>query len=222
MKQENTLPDGTIIDINSLLQSLDLNIKLTPKEARFVFWYTFPSSESFLHKTRSALKAGYKPSCAGITGSKLAKKLYKVINSVLDTQVKTDLQKAYHKILELKKSRVHFDIADYYSDDGKLKDLTDLTPSQRSVIDGIDYKGQQNIKIYQLANREREMRDLIDMYNKVIGVTDEHNGYDIEATTDIIKGQLSVKLLKRQEKQQQWQGVLPETLNDNENEFEEL
>ena len=104
MKQENTLPDGTIIDITSL----DLITKLTPKEARFVFWYTFPDSESFLHKTRSALKAGYKSSCAGITGSKLAKKLYKVINSVLDNQVKSDLQKEYHKILELKKTKSSF------------------------------------------------------------------------------------------------------------------
>jgi antitoxin component of MazEF toxin-antitoxin module len=220
MKQENTLPDGSVIDIQSLLHSSE--IKLTSKEARFIFWYTYPDSDSFLHKKRAALKAGYKESNAGACGIRLAKKLCKVINFVLDTQVKADLQKEYHQILALKRQRVHFDIADYYHDDGSLKELTELTPAQRSVIDGIDYKGQQGIMVYQLANREREMRDLLDMYNKITGITDEtSNGYDIEATADIIKGELSLKVSKRQEKQQQWRGVLPETLND-ENEVEEL
>jgi antitoxin component of MazEF toxin-antitoxin module len=217
VQQENTLPDGSVIDI----QSLDLDTKLTPKEARFVFWYTYPGTDAFLHKTRAALKAGYKPSSAGTTGIRLTKKLYKVINLVLDNQVKADLQAEYHKILELKKRRVHFDIADYYQDNGSLKALSDLTAEQRSVIDGIDYKGQQGIKVYQYANREREMKDLIDMYNKITGITDESNGYDVQATADIIKGELSVKLSMRREKQEQWQGILPETLNDG-NEVEEL
>ena len=82
-----------------------------------------------------------------------------------------------------------------------FKDLAELTPEQRQVIDGIDYKGQAMMKTYLFADRERAMADLINLYQKLNGPIDE-NAYDFEATAEIIKEHLAVKIRARKKKDQ--------------------
>jgi hypothetical protein len=165
--------------------------------------------------------AGYEKKYAFTQGYKLKNKenVAAAVKKILDMKVKADLEEEYHKIIELKKIRAHFDIGDYVrlrprevqtgKKDGEpetviitvedLKDLAELTPAQRMAIDGIDYKGPQAIKVFLFADRERAMSDLVNLYQKMNGPIDE-NAYDFEATAEIIKGQLAVKITARKKK----------------------
>jgi hypothetical protein len=167
---------------------------------------------------RAATRAGFKD--AASTGYKLRNKptVAGAIKYVMDNKVKIDLEEEYHKIIELKKRRIHYDIGDYVEKRNKkiplggkeggfievevedLKDLEDLTPEQRQVIDGIDYKGVQVVKVYQFADRDKAMADIVNIYNKINGAVDE-GAFDVELTAEIIKGNLSVKVAARKKKE---------------------
>ncbi|GHU65014.1 hypothetical protein FACS189447_03190 [Spirochaetia bacterium] len=213
--QVNTLPDGSILDFSTL--GID-DLKLTNKEMRFVFWYTYPGSEAFQIQTRAAVMAGYSQKTAYVNACLLRKKenIAAAIKRVMDNKVKIDLEEEYHRVLELKKLRIHYDIGDYVEQRQKVvpidkegntivitiedfKDLKDLTPEQRMAIDGIDYRGMQAIKVYNFADRDRAMNDLVTLYQKINGPIDE-NAFDFEATAEIIKGHLAVKVTTRKKK----------------------
>ena len=213
--QVNTLPDGSILDLSALPIG---DIKLTDREGRFVFWYTYPGTNAFQHQTRAAIMAGYGKNTAYVSGCRLRQKenVANAIKRIMDAKIKADLEEEYHKIIELKKRRAHFDIGEYVKIKEKnipvgkgdaitvnvesLKDLAELTPEQRQVIDGIDYKGSQAMmKTYLFADRERAMADLINLYQKLNGPIDE-NAYDFEATAEIIKEHLAIKIKARKKK----------------------
>jgi hypothetical protein len=212
---EFTLPDGVILDTSTLDTG---GSKTTEKEKRFVFYYTFPGTDAFQCMARAAARAGYKDAAAA--GYKLRSKpnVAAAIKHVMDSKVKIDLEEEYHKIIELKKRRIHYDIGEYVEKREKhlrdkegsiiatveveeLKDLEELTPEQRQAIDGMDYKGTQGIRIYNFADRDRAMADVINLYNKINGTVYE-NAYDVELTAEIIKGKLSVKLGARKKKEE--------------------
>ena len=209
MHQENTLPDGSIIDRETL--GIPADEKLTGKEVRFIFWYTYPGSDAFMHKTKAALRAGYAEKHAGIYGQNLVKKLYKTIKDALDTRVKADLETEYHRILEMKKRRVHYNVSDFVDSENNFKSIHDLTPEQCELVDGVDLKGKDAVPALILPNREREMNSLIQMYEKITGLLgDTGSGYDVEATSEIIKGKLQMKVSMRKQKAEQWADVFPE------------
>ncbi|GHU22205.1 hypothetical protein FACS1894172_15200 [Spirochaetia bacterium] len=209
MRQENCLPDGSIIGRDSL--GIPDDIKLTAKEVRFIFWYTYPGSDAFMNNTKAALKAGYKALSATDIGSKMVKILKKPIQVALNNRSKANLETEYYKILEMKKRRVHFDIGDFVIEHNQFKDIAELTPEQRELVDGIDYKGKDGIPALILPNREREMRDIIEMYQKITGALgDTNSGYDVEATSELIKGKLQMKISMRDKKAEQWAGIFPE------------
>jgi hypothetical protein len=211
-----SMPDGSILDTTTL--DFGGN-KITEKEMRFVFYYTFPGTDAFQCQARAAARAGYKNSF--MLGYQLRHKpsVAAAIKYVLDTKVKVDLDEEYNKIIELKKRRIHYDIGEFVKKstryiklgkgddaetvevvDENLKDLEELSPEQRQVIDGIDYKGVQGIKIYNFADRDKAMADVLALYNKVNGATDD-NAFDVEMTAEIIKGNLAVKVAARKKKQ---------------------
>lgn len=210
-KQENALPDGEVLD----LESIDWgDAKLTVLRKRFIFWYTFPGSSSYMRSSESAVKAGYSKGQSRQMGYKLRHdpEVAKVIRRVVEGTVKADLEEEYHRILELKRRRTHYDIADYFKKvtvtdpDTKqqyqketLKDLDELTNEQRQAIDSVDYRSQRGLKVYVMANREKSMDDLVSMYQKTFGDKGEE-GFDVETTAEIIKDKLSVKTTVRKKK----------------------
>jgi hypothetical protein len=215
--QVNTLPDGSILDLSTLPVG---DIKLTDRERRFIFWYTFPGTNAFQHQTRAAVMAGYKKENAFVQGCKIRQKehIVSAIKKIMDSKVKADLEEEYHKIIELKKRRIHYDVGEFVKIKDKeipvgkegdtititvedFKDLTELTPEQRSVIDGIDYKGPQAVRVFLFADRERAMSDIINLYQKMNGPIDE-NAYDFEITAEIIKEQLAFKVTARKKKEE--------------------
>ena len=206
MKKDNEILDTKNFDVGG--------IKLTEKEKLFVFWYTYPDSHSFQCQTRAAEKAGYKQ--ASTTGYKLRNKenVQKAIKYVLDKKLKKELEEEYHKIIEMKKARVHYDIGEYVEIKEKVistrdgdsytirvedfKDLKDLTPNQRIAIDSIDYKGAQGIKTYTFANRDKAMDDILKLYEKLSKQNGDEDGDEL--TAEIIKEGLRLRLSARKEK----------------------
>jgi len=209
-------------------------IKLTDKEKAFVFWYTYPESDAFQCQAKSAFKAGYKQ--AVTTGYKIRNKAHvqKAIKYVFDTKLKKDLDEEFYKIMELKKTRVHFDIGDYvekkekeiYTKDGdsytveveEFKDLKDLTPTQRMAIDSIDYKGMQGIRTFVFANRDKAMDDILKIHEKLLNQNGDEDS--AELTAEIIKEGLQVKLTARKAKSKIDESIA--YIEEPENKIEEL
>jgi hypothetical protein len=76
----------------------------------------------------------------------------------------------------------------------ELKPLEDMTPEQRMCIDGIDIKGQANIPVYLMADREKELNDIIKIANELakgLGSTDE------EETWEIIMERITIRETRR-------------------------
>ena len=211
-EEKNTLPDGTIIDLDSLDYGEDA--KLTLQQKRFVFWYTYPDNIGFMCQAKAARLAGYSPARVANAGYKLMRvpEVQKAIKMVLDLTVKTDLVEQYHQTFERLKIQAHYNIADYYKKEtrfrketinGKevdipydievLKDLDELTPLQLKAIDNVDYRSQKGIRVYVMGDRYRAMQSLIDMYNKVYG-DKEKDGFDVTLTAEIIKERLSARI----------------------------
>lgn len=207
------------LSADTLLNTATLDIggvKITEKEKRFVFWYTYPGSDAFQVQARAAQKAGYKD--YNREGYRLRTKetVAKAIKHIMDGQLKIDLAEQYHKIIELKKRRIFFDIGDYVETkelerytkggepytivDEQLKDLSALTPEQRQVIDGIDYRGMEGKKVYIFADRDKAMRDMLTLYESVCGGTTENEEADMEFTAEILKEGLKVKVSNRKKK----------------------
>jgi hypothetical protein len=238
--QVNTLPDGSIIDFSTL--GVD-DLKLTDREKRFVFWYCYPGTDAFQNQTRAAVRAGYKKDKAYMIGFQVKNKpnIVTAIKRVLDSKLKADLEEEFHKIIEIKKRRVHFDLADYVYKHEKdipidkeghtisvivedLKDLADLAPELRMAIDGIDYKGPQAVKTYIMADREKAMNDLLNLYHKLHGPIDE-NAYDVEATAEIVQGpqeRLTLKVTARKKKEEIAENADYLNIPGNEQTLEEL
>ncbi len=212
-----------VSDSGSILDTSTLDIgenTATEKEKRFIFFYTYPGTDAFQVQAKAAARAGYKD--AHRTGYSLRKKenVAAAIKYIMDTKVKIDLEEEYHKILEMKKRRIHYDIGEYVKKTTKIirvgkgddaqeyeeivevfKEMDELTPEQREVIDGMDYKGQQaNVKVLNFADRDKAMADILTIHNKINGGTDA-DGFDVELTAEIIKGNLAVKIGTRKKKQ---------------------
>lgn len=198
-----TLDDKSVID----LDSFDYGVRLTQREKLFVFWYTYPGNNSAYHNMAAAArKAGYSQKTAKETGYRLrhSEKLSPIIAKFDQDVVKTSLDDAYHRILQRKIARADFNGLDFYNvseftdDEGRtyknvtIKDPSEFTEDQKMCIDGIDFKGQRGIPYYMLPNRTAEENKLIELYEKANG-EDQKEGYEVETTAEIIKGNLQLK-----------------------------
>ena len=199
-------------DLSGVLDtdSLDIgDVKLTEKEKRFVFWYTYPGTDAFQVQSRAAQKAGYKDYTREGYRLRTKETVTKAIKHVLDSTLRINLEEEFRKILELKKIRAHYDIGDYvekkertfYTELGEaysketeeLKDLNDLTPYQRMAIDGIDYKGNKGKRAYVFANRDKAMNDILAIHKAITGGEEESEEDNIEFTAEVLKEGLRVR-----------------------------
>jgi hypothetical protein len=57
----------------------------------------------------------------------------------------------------------------------------------------MDYKGPHGNRVLVMADRMRTLAEIKNMRNKINGLSD-NDDYDIEATADIIKGNLTLKV----------------------------
>jgi phage terminase small subunit len=120
------------------------------------------------------------------------------------------IHNAAMRALELKQRRAFFDPLDYFEEKDititskngaeytksvmELKPLQDMTMEQRMCIDGIDVKGQGNVPVYIMADREKELNDIIKIDNelsKAIADTGE------EETREIIMERITIREKRR-------------------------
>jgi hypothetical protein len=160
---------------------------------------------------QAALKAGYREATAKAEIYRLLQDpdIQKIIKKN-ESMVHSAIHEAAMRALELKQRRAFFDPADYF--EGKeitltnkegeeytklimaLKPLQVMTAEQRLCIDGIDIKGQASIPVYLMADRAKELNDIIKIDNelsKSVADTGE------EETREIIMERITIRETKR-------------------------
>ena len=106
---------------------------LNPKQAQFVQEYLID-----LNATQAAIRAGYKPSCAGKTGNELLKNPH-VAAEIADAKDARAVRVGItaDKIMR-ETARVAFsDPASVLNEIGQIKGLRDLTPAQRAAVKSV-------------------------------------------------------------------------------------
>jgi hypothetical protein len=159
-----TLPDGSPIP--------SMGKEFTPKESRFIFWYTSPGTEAFLNAGRAAIRAGYRPKNA-VTQAYLLKQKPRIAGKIDDilNPVKFHLHETLFRVIHLCRIRMFFDIKDFYRpckriikthgveqeiDSFKAIPLDEISEGNRMCIDGVDIKticGKDEIW-YKLPDRD--------------------------------------------------------------------
>jgi len=187
-----TLPDGSPIPSQGK--------EFTPKESRFIFWYTNPESEAFLNSGRAAIRAGYKAGNAVIQGYQLQRKqrIAQRIDDILNP-VKQRLHETLLQVANLCAIRMFFDIKDFYHQNkrtikinGKETEawcleiipLDELSDTQRMCIDGIRYSGGE--PYYILPDRNKAMDSFFKCY-KLLFPEKDGKETDWKATAEIIR-----------------------------------
>jgi hypothetical protein len=212
--EEETLPEPSPSDF----AAIGIGDSFTPKEKKFIFYYTMPGPD-FMNQTKAAVKAGYAKKNAFVVGFNVRRKpdVDAAIKNILNSRVAVDIEEQYQAAIKILGSRASFSLADYVKqktitikvgkDEYKdiqvegFKDCAELTPEQLKAVDGIDYRGVNGNRVFVMADRRETLRDIINIRNKVNGITD-NNDFDVEATADIIKGQLSLKVTARKAKEE--------------------
>jgi hypothetical protein len=186
-------------------------IKLTPLRRAFIINYVTPGQPCFHNALQSALKAGYKEMTA-------KGEIYRIIRDPdIQKIIKTNENLIHRRVhesairaIELKQCRAFFDPLDFFekkevtltNKDGaeykksiiELKPLECMTLEQRMCIDGIDVKGQAGVPVYLMADREKELNDIIKIDNELakgLGSTDE------EETREIIMERITIRETRR-------------------------
>jgi hypothetical protein len=186
-------------------------VKLTMKRRDFIIKYVTPGLPTFHNALRAAIEAGYRESTAKTDIYELLQhpdiqKIIKKNESLAHAAIHESAMRA----LELKQRRAFFDPLDYFEEKEititnkggdeytksvmELKPLQDMTPEQRMCIDGIDIKGQANVPVYLMADREKELNDIIKIDNelsKAIADTGE------EETREIIMERITIRETRR-------------------------
>lgn len=192
-----------------------LDVKLTPLRKAFIIYYVTPGQPCFQNALQAAIKAGYSPSVARSEIYQLLRdpNIQKIIK-LNESLAYQKLHAAAMKALEVKQIRAFFDPADFFEEreiteeakDGTtytrtinaLKNIKNMTPEQRLCIDGMDIKGYASIPMYLMADRGKELNDLIKIdhdYSKSSGDEDGE-----EETMEIIMERLTIKRSVREMK----------------------
>jgi phage terminase small subunit len=186
-------------------------VRLTPMRRDFIIKYVTPGLPTFHNALQAALEAGYKEASAkaGIYRLLRDPDIQNIIkqNERLSYQA---LHESALRALELKQRRAFFDLSDYFEEKEitltnkkgeeytksimALKPLEEMTPEQRMCIDGIDLKGQASVPVYLMADRKKELNDILNIdreLSKTIADTGE------EETREIIMERVIIRETKR-------------------------
>jgi hypothetical protein len=190
-KQTNTTDGGIVVDVSGIDKTL------TDRAKRFIFWFTFPGADSFRHKTRAAIRAGYAKKNATSSGYKLCRNpaVQKEIGRLSGTYVSDQIDNLFNRSIEVLEQRAFYDVADFYEGD-RLKDLHEIEPGKRIAIDGIDYKGSKGErKVFMFGDRKDALRAIKDIHKETHPTGG--NPYDIEETKEIIMERVAIRQQRR-------------------------
>jgi hypothetical protein len=213
--QLNTLDNGGFIDLSTI------NNSLTDRAKRFVFFFTFPGTDCFQHKTRSAIRAGYAKKNAVSSGYKLCQNpvIKKEIERLSGAYVSEGIDTAYRKYINALETRAFYDPADFISGT-TFKLIEDIAPEKRVCLEQaiIDTK-EGKIMGYTFGSRRAAMAEIKEIHAK------EHPGgenddYDVEETIEIMNRVAETKISIQRKKEREemheimkQQGYIQEPLN---------
>ena len=186
--QANTFDDGMVLDVS------DIDNTLTDRAKRFVFWFTYPGTDCFQHKTRAAIRAGYAKKNAVTSGYKLCQnpKVKAEIERLSKTYVSEQVDTLFNRYVESLEQRAFYDVADFYEGE-QLKSLSEIEGRKRIALDGIDYKGNKgDRKVYMFGDRKTALKEIRELHKEAhpAGIGD---AFDIEETKEIIMERVTLR-----------------------------
>lgn len=197
----DTLPDGTVIDIDSFDWGEFADLK--PKQKALVVWYTLPNQKGFMDFTNAARKAGYTAHSAYCMKYKVMQneKVCNCIKMFEDRIVKTSVAEAYKNVMQMKIQRATYSVRDFYESreiENKetgdkynrllAKSIDDIPEDKVCLIDNVDIN-QSGIATFKLPNREKEINDIIKL-NAELNQEKSTGDYDVETTVETIRDRL--------------------------------
>lgn len=197
-KYTDTLPDGSIIDLDAY--DWGEHEHLLKRQKLLIIWYTTPGQNGYKNPTVAAQKAGYSTKTSYVAKHKLIKEnptVLKLIQKFTDEQIKVSVKEAVDKLVSARINRATYNIKDFYqnqeykTESGEVRSITTIIPLENidaekaSIIDNIEITNT-GIPTYKLPNREKEMSELIKLNEQLNGDTSKGE-YDVETTVDMIR-----------------------------------
>lgn len=197
-KYTDTLPDGSIIDLDAY--DWGEHEHLLKRQKLLIIWYTTPGQNGYKNPTVAAQKAGYSTKTSYVAKHKLIKEnptVLKLIQKFTDEQIKISVKEAVDKLVSARINRATYNIKDFYqnqeykTESGEVRSITTIIPledidvEKASIIDNIEITNT-GIPTYKLPNREKEMSELIKLNEQLNGDTSKGE-YDVETTVDMIR-----------------------------------
>lgn len=198
----DTLPDGTILDVDSFdwgeFKDLSKRIK------KMIIWYTLPNQKGFKCFSQAGIMAGFTTKSAYTLANqvRLNPRYQEAIKLFEDRFQKTTIADAFAKALEMKVKRMSYSIKDFYNsveitneETGDsvtrlcVKPINEIDNENAKLIDNIDIN-QSGIGTYKLPNREKEINDIIKL-NSEINKEKSTGDYDVQTTIDVIRDTLN-------------------------------
>jgi len=126
--QQNTF-EGITVDVS------DISEKLTERARRFVFWYCYPGTDAFQHKTRAAIRAGYAARNAKVAGYKLTKnpEVTREIERLSEAVVSERIDVMYNRYVDALETRAFYDPADFISGN-TFKQIEEIAPEKDEFL----------------------------------------------------------------------------------------
>jgi hypothetical protein len=190
-----TLPDGSPVP--------SMGTEFTPKESRFIYWYTCPEFIKASVPGRAAARAGYKGNA--VTQGYLLRQKPRIAGKIdsLLVPVREQLRDTLYRVIFLCRDRMFFDIMDFYRpckrvvkrggcetevDSYEAVPLNQLTWAQRMCIDAVDIRtiNGKDEWWYKLADRDKAFDLFFKCYKLVMPEKDTLE-MDWKATAEMIR-----------------------------------
>lgn len=187
------------------------DVNLTTKQKLFCYYYCLFGYDTYHNKTRSAEQAGYKSKNRKSLWAS-AIKVYRQCRQVifrLDNENSVEALKDAIKVIQKREvNRATLPAINLYKnekitlEDGREidtlvpKPISELTDSEKDLIESVDYKGQVGKGVYIVADSEKAMNRIqnwIDRIDRIEGKSGTQD-YDISLTVEGIKNKLDIKL----------------------------
>lgn len=183
---------------------------LTDGQRLFVFHYVSQSSV-MRNAAEAARKAGYAKTRAKQQGTDFLKspQILKEIDNIQGQYLKNvtfcDLKTVVCDIIRRKEARMNIKPADFYdietrkTEEGleytsaRIKTPDKLTEEQLELVEDVEFVGQRGTPHYRLSSRVQAENELLKIYKDFVDGEGQGDGYEVETTAEIIKGNLQMK-----------------------------
>lgn len=193
------------------LSGISVNLgNLDVKRQKFILAYTSMGAETENNVEKSMLAAGYTKSMARSRGWEIRYEpaVDSVIQEIRNKIVVPRLNQALTKTLEILEKTLTMDPNDFYKQVKRVDEngetytiqvpklLDELTEDQRSIINGLDYKGTRGIPDYDKLNKQDAIKILLSLKKDFDMQLEKENAKkeSTETSTEIVIEQIKDKV----------------------------